>query len=285
MSAAAKHIMSREVDLTVPDIATGVGTVDSDVTSNSGPTGAPASSDVDLSQLRKDGNQSIGMESASGAETINADDFDEEEDEDIEAEVIKKDKFYQSSVQRLMTEIDQINGQITKMEKNERGDSDAIREVKKLKREKEERRRLLDLAMNEQQKALEKEELRREQEEKQSVLDFDSNTRIHRSGRTFFTGNNENNNNNRNSPISGPIAHQKQKTKQKQKEKEKTKQKVRESSRTVGNLLRAVNTQPHKNLGGDIAAECKESIGICGKEGVAATNRSKMLVLVILEMV
>ena len=166
MSVAAKLIMSREVDLTVPDIGKGVGTIDSDVTSNSGPTGAPASSDVDLSQLRKDGNQSIGMESMSAAETINADDFDEEEDEDIEAEVAKNDKYYQGSVQRLMTEIDQINGQIMKLQKNERGDSDSMRQVKKLKAEKEERKRLLDLAMNEQQKALKKEELKREEEEK-----------------------------------------------------------------------------------------------------------------------
>ena len=244
--------MSREVALTAPGTGIGIATIDSDVTSNSGPTGAVASSDVDLSQLRRDGNPSVAMESISNADTINADDF-EEEDEDIAANVAKNDKYYQGSVQRLMGEIDVINEKIGKLEKFEHDDDHAVQQIKKLKEEKEERRRLLDLAMNEQQKALEKEELARD-EEKMSVLDCDSNTRIHRSGRTFYTGNNNNNNNNL--PVS--VAPVRQKQKQKQKEKEKVNSNVREPSRTVGNLLRAVNAQPHMNLGGNIEAECKD---------------------------
>ena len=268
MSAAAAAIAKRDVP------ATAAATNDSDVTSNSAPTGSVnlLTQAPDLSQLRKDGNPPVNMELAD--ETDSDDDVILDLPDlkaklpmekarllsnkafnplAVEDETEAKDKGFEESIKYATEKIYHLNDEIKALEKYVMDDSDE--RMCDLRKKKVLEEKALNLLINQQQRLLdlERKEAEFEEKRKNEMSKLGSNmekiaedVRKHKKGANLESQNKNNNNNNN---ISSSRS---QKRQTKTKTKRKSSPKTRKHSETVNNILGAFSTKP-SNLGANQA--------------------------------
>ena len=267
MSAAARAIAGREVAATEEDHAGGTAAqdtiADSDITSNSAPTGMAIDTQVDdLSQLRKNNNQIIDLNETDEDIDLDVPDlnrsFGSNEELVTDDNIEVKDKNYEVSINKITAEIDAINERIHTVSKGEMDDSEVNWDLSKLKEQKAINTRILNGMIELQQQQMEKERI--ESDEKKIIDDtmetpglgkslpkIARDVRKHRSGKIYVTSTNSNSNLNSNSNTNK--ANKKVSFSKIPKSKTKTKTK-QNHSKTVRNILNSFEEGPRQNLGG-----------------------------------